>query len=221
MGPRAHLPEDLMLLMGIDEAGRGCVLGPLVVAAFACDIQRLEAVAATGVTDSKKLSAKRRQALIEPLAALGRAEIHEITPAQIDAANINTLELEAMAVLIRSRRPDAVWIDGPVHPRGIPRFERELRALLDHEPQLVIEPKADLNYPVVSAASIFAKVTRDAHITALPEVGSGYPSDPTTREHLRQLIATGEPLPSYVRQRWGTVRDLYQMSLLPTPGARP
>lgn len=203
-----------MLLMGIDEAGRGCVLGPLVVGAFCVRADQLEAVAATGVTDSKRLSAKRREALIGPLTALGQPELREVTPAEIDAGNINTLELHAMAALIRSRRPDAVWIDGPVHPRGIPRFERELRALLEHRPQLVIEPKADLNYPVVSAASIFAKVTRDAHITALQGVGSGYPSDPKTREHLQRLIATGEPLPSYVRQRWGTVRDLYQLSLL-------
>ncbi len=210
-----------MLLMGIDEAGRGCVLGPLVVAAFACDDSQLEALAATGVTDSKKLSAKRRQALLEPLAALGAATLHEVTPAQIDAGNINTLELEAMAALIRAGRPDAVWIDGPVHPRGIPRFERQLRALLEHDPELVIEPKADLNYPVVSAASIFAKTTRDAHIHALDGVGSGYPSDPKTRAHLQALIATGEPLPPYVRQRWGTVRDLYQMSLLPSPPERP
>ena len=210
-----------MQLMGIDEAGRGCVLGPLVVAAFTCDSSQFEAVAATGVTDSKRLSPKRRQALLEPLAALGQAELLEVTPAAIDLGNINTLELEAMAALIRSRRPDAVWIDGPVHPRGIPRFERELRALLEHDPRLVIEPKADLNYPVVSAASIFAKTTRDAHIHALEGVGSGYPSDPKTREHLRKLIATGEPLPPYVRQRWGTVRDLYQMSLLPGGGERP
>jgi ribonuclease HII len=207
-----------MLLMGIDEAGRGCVFGPLVVAAFACQAGQLDAVAATGVTDSKRLSPKRRQALLEPLGALGRAELLEITPAAIDAGNINTLELEAMAALIRSVRPDAVWIDGPVHPRGIPRFERQLRSLLEHHPQLVIEPKADLNYPVVSAASIFAKTTRDAHIHALDGVGSGYPSDPKTRAHLQGLIASGAPLPPYVRQRWGTVRDMLQMSLLPDAG---
>mgnify|MGYP002640852402 CR=1 FL=1 len=207
-----------MLLMGIDEAGRGCVLGPLVVGAFTCEAGQIEAAAATGVTDSKRLSAKRREALIQPLAALGQAELREITPAEIDAGNINTLELHAMASLIRARRPDKVWIDGPVHPRGIPRFVRELRALLDHEPALVVEPKADLNYTVVSAASIFAKVIRDQHITALGAVGSGYPSDPVTRAHLRQLIASGAPLPPYVRQRWGTVRDLYQQSLLPSNG---
>jgi len=209
-----------MLLMGIDEAGRGCVLGPLVVGAFTCQADQLTAVTATGVTDSKRLSAKRREALIQPLSDLGSAELFEITPAEIDVGNINTLELHAMAALIRSGRPDQVWIDGPVHPRGIPRFERELRALLEHEPELVIEPKADLNYPVVSAASIFAKVTRDAHITALEGVGSGYPSDPKTRAHIKALIASGEPLPPYVRQRWGTVRDMYQLSLLQSTAER-
>jgi ribonuclease HII len=206
--------------MGIDEAGRGCVLGPLVVAAYTCRDHQLEALTATGVTDSKKLSPKRRQALLAPLAALGEHELVEISPSEIDGGNINTLELEAMAALIRSRRPDAVWIDGPVHPRGIPRFEAQLRALLEHRPQLIIEPKADLNYPVVSAASIVAKTTRDQHIHQLGAVGSGYPSDPKTRAHLQALIAGGTPLPPYVRQRWGTVRDLYQMSLLPSPPER-
>ncbi len=208
-----------MLQMGIDEAGRGCVLGPLVVAAFACEAPQLDAVAATGVTDSKRLSAKRREALIAPLEGLGWVELLEITPAEIDTGNINTLELRAMAALIRAKRPDQVWIDGPVHPRGLPRFERELRALLDHQPELVIEPKADLNYPVVSAASIFAKVTRDAHIHALGGVGSGYPSDPVTRKHLQGLIASGDPLPPYVRQRWGTVREMRQLSLLTGSGS--
>lgn len=203
-----------MRVLGIDEAGRGCVFGPLVVAGFLCDADALGAVAGTGVTDSKRLSAARREALIAPLEGLGRAELRHITPAEIDAANINTLELHAMASLIRQLRPDKVFIDAPAHPRAIPRFVRELRAELEHEPELVVEPKADLTYPVVSAASIFAKVIRDAAINALGEVGSGYPSDPKTRAHLEGLLATKEPLPSYVRRRWGTVRALSQTSLL-------
>ncbi len=204
-----------MLVMGIDEAGRGSVLGPLVVAAFACDNDQLEAVAATGVTDSKRLSARLREALIQPLGALGAHALRPITPAQIDVENINTLEMHAMAELIRELRPDMVFIDAPAHPKAIPRFVRDLRALLDHQPDMVVEPKADLNYPVVSAASIFAKVTRDAQVHALGPVGSGYPSDPVTRDHLRKLLAGSEPLPAYVRKRWGTVRQLSQTSLLP------
>ena len=204
-----------MLIMGIDEAGRGSVLGPLTVAAFACDSDDLAAVAATGVTDSKRLSAKRREALIQPLEALGQEALRVNSPAEIDAANINTLEMHAMADMIRQLRPERVFIDAPTHPKAIPRFVRDLRALLEHHPELVVEPKADLTYPIVSAASIFAKVRRDAAIQALGAVGSGYPSDPVTREHLRQLLATGNPLPSYVRTRWGTVRALSQTSLLP------
>ena len=153
--------------------------------------------------------------MIQPLGALGAHALRPITPAQIDVENINTLEMHAMAELIRELRPDMVFIDAPAHPKAIPRFVRDLRALLDHQPDMVVEPKADLNYPVVSAASIFAKVTRDAQVHALGPVGSGYPSDPVTRDHLRQLLAGSEPLPAYVRKRWGTVRQLSQTSLLP------
>ena len=200
--------------MGIDEAGRGCVLGPLVVGAFQCEPEQAEALAATGVTDSKKLSAKRREALLPPLSELGTATLHYVTPAEIDAGNINTLELQAMAALVRAGRPSEVWNDAPVHPKAIPRFVAALLALLDHVPELVVEPKADLNYRVVGAASCFAKVNRDAAIHALGPVGSGYPSDPVTRAHLSQLLATDDPLPPYVRQRWGTVQALRQRSLL-------
>ena len=80
-------------------------------------------------------------------------------------------------------------------------------------PRLVIEPKADATWPVVGAASIFAKVNRDAAITALGEVGSGYPSDPVTRAWLSGFLARGEPFPPSVRARWGTIGNLRQQGL--------
>jgi ribonuclease HII len=75
-------------------------------------------------------------------------------------------------------------------------------------PELIIEPKADLNYPVVGAASIFAKVLRDRAIAELGEVGSGYPSDPKTRAWLKGFFIRGEELPASVRTRWGTIAKL-------------
>ncbi len=80
-------------------------------------------------------------------------------------------------------------------------------------PELVIEPKADLNHPPCGAASIFAKVHRDARIHALGEVGSGYPSDPKTRAWLQGFVDRDEAFPASVRTRWGTVREMLQKSL--------
>ena len=108
-------------------------------------------------------------------------------------------------------------IDAPTHPRGIPalqaRLAAELRKRAVPVPAFTIEPKADLTYPVVGAASIFAKLARDAEIHALGPVGSGYPSDPTTRAWLRGFIRRGEPFPASVRTRWGTIDKLRQAEL--------
>jgi ribonuclease HII len=203
-----------MRIMGLDEAGRGCVLGPLVVGAFTMEASTEHAIRETGATDSKKLSAKRREALISPLGKLGTVGLREITPAQIDAENINLLEEIAFAELILQERPDKVIIDAPCHPRGIPAFIERLVVRLGYRPELVVEPKADLNYVACSAASIFAKVRRDSHIHALGAVGSGYPSDPKTRAWLMGFIEREEPFPGCVRTRWATIQNLRQERLL-------
>ena len=200
-----------MVVMGLDEAGRGSVLGPMVVGAFAVDVERTPQVKAAGATDSKKLSRKRREGMIDALAALGTGEVREISAVAIVGGNLNQLEERVFAELIRAHRPEVVIIDAPCHPAGIPAFKTRLRAQLDHAPKLIVEPKADLNHVPCGAASIFAKVHRDRCIDALGAlgtVGSGYPSDPKTRAWLSGLFERGEPWPACVRTRWGTVRDL-------------
>lgn len=208
-----------MRVLGLDEAGRGCVLGPLVVGAFCveAEIATDAILRAAGANDSKKLSAKRRHAAREKLRPLGEAEVVEISAKRIDAGNMNTLEEEAFVDLIARFAPDHVLIDAPTHPRGIPavqkRIEAALRAQGAHVPTFTIEPKADLTYPVVGAASIFAKLVRDSRIEALGEVGSGYPSDPVTRRWLSGFLQRDEPLPACVRTRWGTIDKLRQQQL--------
>lgn len=208
-----------MLVMGLDEAGRGAVLGPLVVGAYWAPLDRLEAVRAAGATDSKRLSPARREALEAPLAALGGHAVVLVQAPQIDAGNLNRLEEDAFAALIRATRPDRVVIDAPCNPAAIPAFCRRLLAVLEHHPELVVEPKADLNHPICGAASIFAKLQRDRELAALGQsvggegLGSGYPSDPLTRRWLSAAMASGTPLPSFVRQRWGTLGALGQGSL--------
>ena len=200
-----------MRVMGLDEAGRGCVLGPLVVGAYVVQTDQVEAVIQTGATDSKKLSAKRRVSIRELLRPIGTPDVVEISEAAIDAGNMNTLEEEAFGALIMRHRPDHVIIDAPCHPRGIPNFIKRLLGRLDYTPTLTVEPKADLNYPACSAASIFAKVHRDSLIDdlrVLGDIGSGYPSDPKTRRWLKSFIENDDDFPSCVRTRWGTIDNL-------------
>ena len=204
------------IIMGLDEAGRGCIIGDLVVGAFWMPTSQVQALKDTGATDSKKLSAKKRQRILELLPEIGRQQRVHITPQQIDNGNLNQLEEEAFVELIAGVCPDVIYIDAPTHPSGIPAVEKRLKqALINRQaytektlPTFIIEPKADLNYPVVSAASIVAKVHRDKGLEQTPAQGSGYPSDPKTRNWLKGIIRSKQPFPPCVRQRWGTIENL-------------
>lgn len=200
-----------MKILGIDEAGRGCVLGDLFVGGYCCTQEQLIEIKEAGATDSKKISPKKRVRILESLKKIGTGDVIQITPLQIDNGNINTLEEEAFATLIVRHQPDKVYIDAPAHPKAIPAFRRRLCQRIlgagQKIPELIIEPKADLNYPVVGAASIFAKVLRDHSIEPLG-AGSGYPSDPKTRAWLKGFFERGEELPACVRTRWGTIATL-------------
>lgn len=205
--------------LGIDEAGRGCVLGDLVVGGFVFEGPDCEALAAAGATDSKKLSKKRRLEVRERLRPLGTPLIRRITPPQIDAGNLNTLEEEAIVALVREVRPDVVIIDALGHPSTLPKTARRLQAAVaPHTCTWTIEPKADLNHPVCGAASIFAKTVRDEALDALIQahgtLGSGYPSDPKTKAWLAEWARTRAPWPEFVRTRWGTVQALAQTRML-------
>ena len=207
-----------MKILGIDEAGRGCVLGSLYVGAFCFSDENSLLLEATGATDSKKLSAKKRQAILEKLGDVGDCRFLEITPQQIDNGNINRLEEVAFVDHIIHFQPDIVYIDAPAHPKAIPgvvaRLKEAVGRSLESLPKFIVEPKADLKYRSVGAASIVAKVNRDHAIRQLGEVGSGYPSDPKTRSWLKGFFDRNEELPACVRKRWGTVQTLRQQSLL-------
>jgi ribonuclease HII len=201
-------------VLGIDEAGRGCVLGALVVGAFVSEAPA-EVLRAAGADDSKRLSAKRREQARARLAALGAEGVRVIPATAIDAGNLNELEEEAIVSLVVETRPDHVVLDarGPVSGlgRAVARLSARWR-VHGLDPAVTIAPKADATHPVCGAASIVAKTTRDALLAALDArhgpFGSGYPSDPTTRAWLVAWARTGQPWPDFVRSRWGTVRDL-------------
>ena len=200
-------------ILGIDEAGRGCVLGGLYVGAFLTTLEAIPHLEAAGVTDSKRLSPRRRETLRRLLPEYGTTDLRVIPAEAIDTGNLNRLEEDAIVSLIEATQPDAVMIDALGHPRTLDATVQRLRDRLGaHAPLLAMEPKADANHRHVGAASIVAKEARDEALQELKaihgELGSGYPSDPKTRLWLTTQWAAHRRWPSFVRTRWGTITDI-------------
>lgn len=201
-----------MKILGLDEAGRGPVLGPLVIAGVLADEARLAALAALGVRDSKALSREKRAELAPRIAQLAKARA-VIIPADRLEESLNEIELRVMAELINDLRPDAVYLDVPAHPRGVEGYCRKLRELVGPGvPKIIGENRADRKYPIVSAASIVAKVERDRAILALHEeygdFGWGYPSEPKARKFLVNWYLQHGRFPPCARAKWRTLRQL-------------
>jgi len=208
-----------MRVLGIDEAGRGCVLGALVIGGFIAEDVDDETLRAAGAADSKTMTHAKRLAARIKLAELGTADVRLVSPKQIDNGNLNTLEEEVIVDLVRTWKPDLVLVDALGHPSTIPRTIARLQSQVGVEirPKWTMEPKADHTYPTVGAASIFAKTTRDGLLEDVRETygdfGSGYPSDPKTRTWITSWAKTRKPWPPIVRTRWQTIVDLAQQAL--------
>jgi len=214
-----------MAVFGVDEAGKGPVLGSMFAAAVL--VPELS-VLPEAVADSKTLAPSRR----EPLAARLREDdrvavgVAEMPVERIDApdTDMNGLtvaaQADALGAVVDGRSPDAVAdedLSGVVDAGDVDaeRFARRVRDGLgpDAEVELAAEHGADETDPAVAAASIVAKVERDAHVAALDaeydrDVGSGYPSDPTTRAFLREHVREHGELPACARRSWSTCEDV-------------
>lgn len=208
---------DRMRVMGADEAGRGPVLGSLVLCGAMFEQSALERLKGAGVRDSKLLSPKRREELSRMILenALG-VEIIELSPAEIDQSrlvkNVNLNELEAMhfARIIDKLNPELAFLDSPdPNPR---LFETRVLRYLKSRPKIVAENFADRRYVAVSAASIVAKVRRDQRIAELRErygeLGSGYPADPVTISFLERWVSERGKLPEFARRSWETAQRI-------------
>jgi ribonuclease HII len=200
---------------GVDEAGRGSILGPLVVAGVSAEPRALGKLRAMGVRDSKALTPGKRVALYDEIAQLSLA-VHwvAIHPPEIDEyvthgkkyRRLNYLEAMHMATVIDKLGAGRVFVDAPdTNPR---RFSLELSEMLDPCPKIVSEHKADANYVVVGAASIIAKVERDRAVERLREehgdFGSGYPSDRQTIDYLKEYVRKEGSRPPFARMSWKT-----------------
>ncbi len=199
------------LVCGIDEAGRGPVLGPLVVGAVALEAGRTTELDGLGLADSKALNAAERERLDGIIRKIAEVRLRVLDPAVVDEATrrngLNGLEAAAMADLLRELRPGRAWVDGLTSKPE--KYGRQLEALvLPHRIRVTAESKADAKYPLVMAASIVAKVARDAAIARIAaahgDVGSGYPGDPRTVSFLEACAKKGA-WPVFVRQSWSTL----------------
>ena len=213
-----------MLIAGLDEAGRGSVIGNLVIVGIVFKEEELSKLSNMGIKDSKKLSTRMREKFSLILSEMCQTlKIIHITPAEIDNVlmrkdmNLNDLEISKMGSIINDLKPDQVYVDA-VSP-NLDCFLNSLRTYISQEEiKIFAKHKADEIYPIVSAASIIAKVQRDRNIEelkskfGLSELGSGYPSDPKTRKILIKWLKEGE-LPSFVRKKWKTIEHLKQSKI--------
>jgi len=203
------------MICGIDEAGRGPVVGPMVVAGVKVnDDGKLIEI---GVKDSKRLSASTREELEEVIKDCTEFTLRVVSAEDIDSLRssmtLNELEADLFANVVNELcvDSDTCYLDSASTDEK--KFAEMVKRKMSVQPSIVSEHGADDEYPVVSAASILAKVERDRKVEEISEklgndVGSGYPSDSKTREFLREWICEEECLPPYTRESWETCREL-------------
>ena len=196
---------------GVDEAGKGPVLGSMFAAAVRADPERLP----EDVGDSKGIAPARREelaaAIRERADAVGVAEI-PVTRIDDPETDMNTLTVAAHAGALSAVARDGLSGCVDAGDTDAERFGRRVADRVEADLAVVAEHGADETDPLVGAASIIAKVERDTHVDALADeygdVGSGYPSDPTTREFLASYVAAHDQLPACARSSWSTCEDV-------------
>ncbi len=196
---------EKMKVVGIDEAGRGSVLGPLVLCGVVIEEDRTRVLERLKVKDSKKISPKKRVVLSRKIKKIADYHLVSIPARDIDIlrgneVNLNQIEKIGMRKIIEKSGAGTCIIDCfDIKPD---RFKNEIEG---YYPTLnvITEHNAEDKYVAVAAASIVAKVERDLEIAKIrkkfKDVGSGYPSDPKT---IRFLKANHQDLPDFVRKSW-------------------
>lgn len=205
-----------MLLGGIDEAGRGSVIGPLVIAGISFDSTGIESIRNEGITDSKKLTVQKRETMYTKiLQSAVSVFVCRINPMTIDKyvnhKKLNVLESRFITITADNISADKIIIDAcDVKPD---RFKQSiLKNLTNKSVKIYCFHKADADNLIVSAASVIAKVTRDREIKKIEEIlckkiGSGYPSDPSTKLFLRNHLFNNETK-EHIRFSWSPVKNL-------------
>lgn len=211
-----------MTICGIDEAGRGPIIGPLVMCGLC--VKKEKELEGLGVKDSKMLTPKQREEAYKCLVKF-KHHVVVIMPEEIDAAvrsengdNLNWLEGRKVAEIINFLKPKTAVVDCP--SPNIPAYTAALKKQLTNGAEIIAEHHADANHLVVGAASIIAKVTRDRMIEDIKkqvgiDFGSGYVADPKTAAFLQK---NWNKHPEIFRHSWAPykklVREMGQRKLI-------
>lgn len=207
------------VMCGIDEAGRGPVIGPMVVAGVWVSGAEEQELTALNVKDSKKHSPQRREQLSAVIAEQFYYCLQVVRAEDIDALRaamtLNELEAHVFAKIGSKKKADTYYLDSASTNEAW--FGERFQAGLPFDATVISRHEADDTYPVVSAASILAKVERDRQVDMIAEelepcldlpLGSGYPSDARTRQFLKTWMREHGDVPPHTRRSWKTVQNI-------------
>lgn len=199
------------VILGIDEAGRGPVLGDMFVACVGLKREDLKHLRELGVRDSKSLTPHARATLFTKiLEVVDIVFVRRYSPSVIDKSNLNELFVNAVISSIKTVLSTGIQVcEVYIDALSSPKHKKNLLENIPPNIKLIYEYKADVKYPVVAAASIIAKFLRDTHVNYLHSIygdfGSGYPSDPQTIKWLTEHSLVEVPI---VRKTWSTLKKL-------------
>ena len=201
-----------MKICGIDDAGRGSMIGPLVIAGVSIKKQNLKYLRSIGVRDSKKLTPAMREILYKKiLKIVDDYYVVKITPKTIDRSvskhNLNHLEAKNMAKIVLKLKSNVSYVDSC--DVDYKRFGREISSLSSNA-KIKSYHRADSRFVTVAAASIIAKVSRDRAIHRLNKnfnLGSGYPSDKKTILSVKKILSKKKS-ESFIRMSWKPVQKI-------------
>lgn len=231
-----EMKEGEECLLGIDEAGRGPVLGSMVYGICWCPISKTDILSKMGFADSKQLTAEQREKLFADIknSKLLGWEVDVLSPEEMSAKmmrrnkyNLNAISHDSAIGLIRKALNQGVNVQEVyVDTVGPPdKYQEKLERIFPNIRKIVVSKKADSLFPIVSAASICAKVTRDQELddwvfkeegihgpNKIPkfsrEFGSGYPADPSCKSWLESSFDPVFGFPSFVRFSWATSKNI-------------
>ena len=201
-----------MKICGIDDAGRGSMIGPLVIAGISIKEKNIKKLKSIGVRDSKKLRPEMREMLYKKiLKIVDDYHVIRISPKIIDRSvykhNLNHLEARNMAKIVLKLNPSVSYVDSC--DIDYKRFGREI-SLLSSNAKIKSYHHADSRFVTVAAASIIAKVSRDRSIHRLSKnfnFGSGYPSDKKTVLAVKKILSKKKS-ESFIRMSWKPVQKI-------------
>ena len=218
-----------MKILGIDEAGKGPVIGPMCIAGVCVTKEQENKLRILGVDDSKKLTAKKREQLAISIKKYATSwYVYEVEPKKIDDLR-KIMTMNEIMVLCFSKVMEelsvpaentftTVYLDAAdvLEDRFARRVKEEYSKKFKEQAEnveFISKHKADTISPAVSAASIIAKTHRDELIEEIKkreqvDFGSGYPSDPKTKVFLEKWIKENDDFPDYVRKSWKTAENL-------------